>query len=319
MRRLPAAALLTCVAAASACTGTHASAAKPAAKVVAASPSASPSPSPSPSATQAPRSLAQLPRGGRAIFPRYLVVAHYGTAGTGALGVLGEGTPDQAGRRLLAAAAPFTKASGRPVLPAFELIASIAQRKPGADGTYSTYISDADVARYLAAARRVKAVVVLDLQPGRADFLTQARHFEKFLRQPDVGLALDPEWKLTPAQRPLRQIGATDATSINAVSSYLANLTLRSRLPEKLFVVHQFRAFMIPDRERVVDRPGLATVVHLDGFGTQRVKRDVYGALAVRTGPLHNGLKLFIDEDTQMFTPAQAMAFRPRPELITYQ
>lgn len=315
-----AAAVLACLAASAsvtACTGTKASAAKPTARVVA---SATPSSSPSPSASPPPAApLAQLPRGGRSIFPRYLVVAHYGTAGTGALGVLGEGSPEQAGRRLLAAAAPFAKASGRPVLPAFELIASIAQRAPGADGSYSTYISDADVARYLAAARRVKAVLVLDLQPGRADFLSQARHFEKFLRQPDVGLALDPEWKLTPTQVPLRQIGATDAASINAVSSWLAGITLRARLPEKLFVVHQFRAFMIPDRARVVDRPGLATVIHLDGFGTQRVKREVYAALAVRTGPLHNGLKLFIDEDTRMFTPAEAMAIRPRPELITYQ
>jgi hypothetical protein len=261
----------------------------------------------------------QLPRGGRRIFPTYLVVAHYGTAGTAALGVLGEGTPAQAAARLLKAAAPFVKASGRPVLPAFELIATVAQRKPGDDGTYSTYIPDADIARYLAAARKVKALVVLDLQPGRADFLTQAKHYEKFLRQPDVGLALDPEWKLTSSQVPLKQIGATNAASINAVSSWLAQLTVSHRLPEKLFVVHQFREDMIPDRGKVVPRQGLAVVVHLDGFGTQWVKHEVYGALALRSGPLHNGLKLFIDEDTDMFTPYEAMAFRPRPELITYQ
>ena len=260
-----------------------------------------------------------LPGGGRRIFPAHLVVAHYGTAGTGALGVLGEGTPEQAAARVVKAAAPFAKASGRKVLPAFELISSIAQRKPGDDGTYSTYIADADVARYLAAARRVHALVVLDLQPGRADFLTQAKHFEKFLLQPDVGLALDAEWKLTPTQVPLRQIGATNAAAINAVSSYVAQLTMAHRLPEKLFVLHQFRQFMIPDRDKVVPRPGLAMVIHLDGFGTQRVKREVYAALAIRRGFLHNGLKLFIDEDTKMFTPAEAMAFRPRPELITYQ
>ena len=263
--------------------------------------------------------LRQLPRGGRRIFPTYLVVAHYGTAGTAALGVLGEGSPDVAAARLVKAAAPFAKASGRKVLPAFELIATVAQRKPGDDGTYSSYIADADIERYLAAARKVKALVVLDLQPGRADFLTQAKHYERFLLQPDVGLALDPEWKLTPSQVPLKQIGATDAASINAVSSYLAQLTVSHRLPEKLFVVHQFRTDMIPDRAKVVPRQGLAMVVHLDGFGTHYVKHLVYDALSLRSGPLHNGLKLFIDEDTDMFTPYEAMAFRPRPELITYQ
>ena len=274
---------------------------------------------PGTAATSLPLPERQLPRGGRRIFPKFLVVAHYGTAGTAALGVLGEGTPAVAAARLLKAAAPFAKASGRPVLPAFELIATVAQRKPGDDGTYSTYIPDADIARYLAAARKVKALVVLDLQPGRADFLTQAKHYEKFLREPDVGLALDPEWKLTPTQVPLKQIGATSAASINAVSSWLAQLTVANRLPEKLFVVHQFREDMIPDRAKVVPRQGLAIVVHLDGFGTQWVKHEVYDALALRSGALHNGLKLFIDEDTDMFTPYEAMAFRPRPELITYQ
>ena len=261
----------------------------------------------------------QLPRGGRRIFPKYLVVAHYGSAGTAALGVLGEGSPDVAAARLVRAAAPFAKASGRPVLPAFEFIATVAQAKAGDDGMYSTYVADADIARYLAAARRVKALLVLDLQPGRADFLTQAKHYEKFLLEPDVGLALDPEWKLTPSQVPLKQIGTTSAASINAVSSYLAQLTVSHRLPEKLFVVHQFRTDMIPDRAKVVPRQGLAVVVHLDGFGTQWVKHEVYDALSLKSGPLHNGLKLFIDEDTDMFTPYEAMAFRPRPELITYQ
>jgi hypothetical protein len=272
---------------------------------------------PVPQAASVP--LRQLPRGGRRIFPTFLVVAHYGSSGTAALGVLGEGSPDVAAQRLLRAAAPFAKASGRPVLPAFEFIATVAQAKPGDDGMYSSYVPDADIARYLAAARKVKALLVLDLQPGRADFLTQAKHYEKFLLEPDVGLALDPEWKLTPTQVPLKQIGATSAASINAVSSYLANLTVSHGLPEKLFVVHQFRTDMIPDRAKVVPRQGLAVVVHLDGFGTQWVKREVYDALALRSGPLHNGLKLFIDEDTDMFTPYEAMAFRPRPELITYQ
>ena len=261
----------------------------------------------------------QLPRGGRQLFPRFTVIAHYGTAGTGALGVLGEGTPTQAAARLVTAAAPFAAASGRPVQPAFELIATVAQRAPGADGSYSSYLADADVARYLAAARRIKALVVLDLQPGKADFLTQAMHYKKFLRLPDVGLALDPEWKLTGDQRPARQIGSTDAASVNRVSLWLAQLRLAQNLPQKLLVIHQFRAFMIRNREQVVARSGLATVIHLDGFGTQRVKRGVYDALSVKSGPLHNGLKLFIDEDTHTFTPGQAMAFRPRPELITYQ
>jgi len=268
----------------------------------------------------APAVPSELPRGGREIFPTYEVIAHYGTATTAVLGVLGEGTPEQAGRNLLKAAEPFGKASGRRILPAFELIVSVAQRSAGDDGDYSAYIPDADIDRYLAEARRIKALVILDLQPGLADPLVQAKHFEKYLSQPDVGLALDPEWKLYGNQQPGRQIGYMTPESINEVSAWLADLRQRLDLPEKLFVLHQFQTRMIPERASVVTRPGLATVIHVDGFGSRGAKKGTYATLALPSGgPLHNGFKLFIDEDIDMFNPLEVMALRPRPELITYQ
>lgn len=54
--------------------------------------------------------------------------------------------------------------------------------------------------------------VILDLQPGRADLLTQAKRYAPLLAMPSVGLALDPEWKLGPGQVPLQQIGGVDAS-----------------------------------------------------------------------------------------------------------
>lgn len=275
-------------------------------------------PSPAVTTPTAPRPV--LPGGGRSVFPEHTVVAYYGTvAGRGDLGVLGQGEPDAQAAALAAAAAPFGPASGRPVLPAFELITTVAQRAPGADGDYSAPIEPAQVQRYLDAARRAGALLILDLQPGTARFLDQAKAYEAFLREPDVGLALDPEWVLQPGQRPGRQIGSTTAAEVNAVSEYLQQLVTEGDLPQKVLVVHQFRASMLPDREAVRQRPGLEIVVHLDGFGTQGVKREVYDLLSLKTPPLRNGFKLFYDEDTDLMTPEEAMALVPRPELITYQ
>ena len=145
---------------------------------------------------------AQLPLGGRRIFPDYRVVAFYGAPQSHALGALGIGSPDYAARRLAAQAKPYAKKT-RPVLPAFELLADVANRDPGPDGLYRTRQSDAVINRYLAAARRAKALLVLDIQPGHADFLTETRRLDRWLREPDVGLALDPEWH-TPARCPER-------------------------------------------------------------------------------------------------------------------
>ena len=271
---------------------------------------------PRPAASPPP--AVELPRGGRQVFPDHVVVMHYGTAGTGVLGVLGEGTPEQAVARLARAAAPYGRASGRTVLPALELITTVARRAPGPDGSFSTGLSHAQVQRYLDAARRARMLLVLDFQPGRADLLDQVRRYERFLLEPEVGIALDPEWKLTGSQRPGRQIGRVGAAEVNRVSAYLATLRRVHRLPEKLFVLHQFRTSMLPDRSRVAVRNGLATVLHVDGFGPQGAKRLTYRTLQ-EPARFHMGFKLFYDEDTDLMTPAETMALRPRPELVSYQ
>jgi hypothetical protein len=274
---------------------------------------------PTPTATAAPRPpLAVLPGGGRVILPRYRVVAYYGNPKVPALGVLGRSAPDQAAARLMRAARPFVAAGGKPVLPALELIATVANGFATPEGDFSTASAQPDIGRFLTVARRHKALLVLDIQPGRADFLTAARYYERWLRQPDVGLALDPEWSMRSGQVPGERIGSTDAATVNRVSAYLAALVARYRLPQKLFVVHEFRLTMVTRRERVVARPGLATVFHIDGFGGQRIKRQVYAALHAGPG-FYNGFKLFYRQDTGLMTPTQVMALRPRPDLISYQ
>ncbi len=260
----------------------------------------------------------QLPRGGRRLLPDYRLIAYYGAAGGGGLGVLGEGTPDQAAAALTKQAnayAPF----GRRIQPVMELITTVAQASPGPDGTYSTASDPATVQRYLDAARRHKMLLILDFQPGRGQFLPQVKRYERFISQPDVGVALDPEWRMKPNQVPATVIGSATAAEINSVSAYVQGLAKANRLPEKAFVIHQFTLPMLPDRQRIVARYGLATIFHADGFGSQQLKKGVYRQLALPRPPFRIGFKLFFDEDTDTMTPAEAMALRPQPDLITYQ
>ncbi len=74
---------------------------------------------------------ATLPHGGPRIFGdgRFLV-AYYGSANTGALGVLGETSPDRMVSRLREAAAPFER-PGSEVQIVFELIVTVADAAPG--------------------------------------------------------------------------------------------------------------------------------------------------------------------------------------------
>jgi hypothetical protein len=259
----------------------------------------------------------ELPSGGRSVFPEHILVAFYGTARTPSMGVLGEASPDRIAERLRAAARPY-RASGRRVQIVFELIATVADRSPGRDGDYSHFIAREHVQRYVRAARRNHALLVLDLQPGRSTFLEQARAFRWALRRPFVGLALDPEWRMGPGQVPARTIGSVRAREINHVSRMIARITRAHDLPEKLFVIHQFRTTMVRNIDAVRIRPSLAMVQHVDGFGSQRQKLATYRAVA-RPDLFHMGFKLFYDEDADLFTPRETLRIRPRVEFVSYQ
>jgi hypothetical protein len=259
----------------------------------------------------------QLPRGGRSIFPHFRVVAFYGAPQAHELGELGIGSPDSAGRRLRKQAAPYARKT-RPVLPAFELISTIANGAPGSDGMYRTQQPHSVIRRYLRAARRAKALLVLDIQPGHADFLTETKRLDRWLREPDVGLALDPEWH-TPGAVPGSQIGSVTADDVNAVSQHVARIVRRHDLPEKLFVVHQFTPDMVQDKQRVEQPRGLAVTMNVDGFGTRAAKVSKYRLFTHDGKKFDDGFKLFYREDTGLMKPRSVLALQPPPDLVVYE
>jgi hypothetical protein len=259
----------------------------------------------------------ELPGGGRSIFPEHRVVGFYGAPQDDELGALGIGPPDQMARKLIRQARPYARET-RPVIPAMELIAVIAANAPGEDGLWRTRQEDKVIDRYLRAARKHKALLLLDIQPGHADFLVEARRLEKWLREPDVGLALDPEWH-TPGAQPGTEIGSVTSQQVNAVSAWLTNIVREENLPEKLFVVHQFTADMIQGKELVKRRPGLEIVMNVDGFGDRPNKVSKYREFLENEKRFHAGFKLFYKEDVNLMDPRSVLALRPPPDLVVYE
>jgi hypothetical protein len=267
--------------------------------------------------TAEPAAPAELPRGGRSVLPEHRVVAYYGAPQSRELGALGIGRPADAARRLVRQGAPYDRRR-RPVLPAFELITVIAAAHPGEDGMYRTRQDDRVIGRYLRAARRVRALLLLDIQPGRSDFFTETTRLEKWLREPDVGLALDPEWRMGPGEVPGHVIGRVGSREVNATSAWLDQLVARHRLPEKLFVVHQFTDDMV-DHAALKPRDNLAIVLNADGFGDRPNKRAKYRRFTRQAPRFHPGFKLFYREDVDLMSPRTVMALRPRPDFVVYE
>jgi hypothetical protein len=267
-----------------------------------------------------PRPFA-FPGGGRTLAGTYRFVALYGTPGDPGLGVLGNQDLAASLLRAKQAVQVYQPLSAQPIYPTFEIIATVASESATENGDYSREVDAAQIQAWAEAAQRDGVYVVLDIQPGRTDFLTQAKEYEHVLQLPNVGLALDPEWRLKPGQVPLAQIGSVDIGEVNGVASWLSSLVVNDNLPQKLFVLHQFRLDMLPGRDQLAtNHPELAYIIQMDGQGTQAAKNDTWRTITANP-PANTafGWKNFISQDQPMLDPSQTMQLTPAPWYISYQ
>jgi hypothetical protein len=265
---------------------------------------------------------AELPRGGRAIFPEHRLVGFCGTPGAPALGELQGNLVVKA--KAMATYADKYAGTGRKVLPVVELIAVVVQAGAGADGKHRRRVPDSVVDEYLRIARDAKGLLLLNVQPGQSDFLSEVKHFERYLREPDVGVALDPEWAMNPGQRPGRVYGQTTGAAINGVAEYLSKVIAEGDLPEKALVFHQVNRYVVKDETALGTFAGVSLVKSVDGLGPKWSKIETYNKLMTNMSPrVHAGFKLFFDEDRRnggmLMTPKEVMALKPVPEYVMYE
>lgn len=271
-----------------------------------------------PVATAAPPAAAAPPADPLA---EHLLVGFCGAPGAKALGRM-TGDLTAASRRLREQIAAFPP--GRPITPVVELIATTAHRSPGADGMYRSRCSDKTIQQYLDAARAMKGLLLLDIQPGRADFLPEVQAYERWLTEPDVGVALDPEWAVEPGAVPGRKFGRTSGTELDKVARYLGDLARTHRLPAKVMVYHQVTSSVVSEEELLLPHPGVSPVKVVDGIGSASAKTSTWRTL-MPTKPAHvrAGFKLFFEEDTRrgaaLMTPAEVIALTPTPSYVLYE
>ena len=262
----------------------------------------------------------ELPRGGRTIFPKYRLVGYVGLPGSPALGPLD--------KDLEAKAAKLEKlsqayAAGRTPQPVMELIAVVAKGSRGMDGMYRGRLPDSAIEEYLAVARKHRMLLLLDIQPGRAKILPEVKRLERWLKEPDVGLAFDPEWAVGPGQVPGRVYGHTTGAELDSIASYLSGLVLANDLPEKAFVFHQLSPRIVSNEQALKKHPGVVTIKSVDGIGARVDKLKTWTKLTTQLPPsVHPGFKLFYVEDARqgpLMTPPQVLALKPRPEFVVYE
>lgn len=276
---------------------------------------------PKPSSTlPAPAADGGLPRGGRQLFPKYQLVGYVGMPGSPALGPLDKDL-DAKAAKLDKLARSY--AVGRTPLPVLELIVVVANGHPGKDGKYRSRLSDEKIASYLKVARKHRMLLLLDIQPGRAKILDEVKRQERWLKEPDVGLAFDPEWAVGPSQVPGKVFGRTSGAELDDIAKYLSGLVSTHDLPEKVFVFHQLSVRIVSNEQALKRHPGVVVIKSVDGIGNRSDKEATWRKLTQTMAPgVHAGFKLFYEEDTRhgpLMTPTQVLALRPRPEFVMYE
>ena len=260
-----------------------------------------------------------------AILPFHRIVAYYGNFYSKGMGVLGEYPREQMLSMLRTETRKWQEADPHtPVLPAIHYITVVAQGTAGREGNYILRMPDDQMDHALALARELKGILFLDVQVGKSTVEKEVPMLEKYLKLPDVHLALDPEFSMKKGDAPGRAIGTMDASDINYAAAYLAALTKKYGLPPKVLIVHRFTQGMITNYKMVRPLPEVQIVINMDGWGTKEKKKGTYNYIVAPEPIQFTGMKLFYKNDarppsTGLLSTSEVLNLVPRPIYIQYQ
>jgi hypothetical protein len=151
------------------------------------------------------------------------------------------------------------------------------------------------VKQYIDLACKNDMLVFLDTQLGLSDAETEVKGLLKYLEQPHVHVALDPEFAMPPGEIPGKSVGTVDAAEINAAQGVLQSFVEERGLPDKMLVVHQFTDGMVTRRQLIKDYPNVRLVIDMDGIGKPEIKQAQFALYAGQAE--YSGIKLFFKQD----------------------
>jgi hypothetical protein len=258
------------------------------------------------------------------ILPARRIVAFYGTPLSKRMGILGELPPDQMLARFDKEIAAWQKADpSHPVLPAFHLIAVVAQGAPGRDGKYRLRMTDSLINMVYDWAQKKNGLLFLDVQVGKSTVQEELPRLVPFLQRPNVMLGIDPEFSMKFGDPPGSRVGTMSSADVNYAINLLSGLVKQYNLPPKILVVHRFTRSMLTKSKQIKLDPRVQVVIDMDGWGQPWLKYDSYRAYVEAEPVQFTGFKLFYHNDTKkgdpLLTPSEVLMLNPKPLYIQYQ
>lgn len=231
--------------------------------------------------------------------------------------VLGRNSASAAKRKLERQASAYARRGRPPVVPGFDVIATIATADAGRDGLYRTRQSSAVLDSYARRAERMGGRLVLDIQPGRAKIVDELRALRPRIETEGVDVAIDPEWAVGRRGVPGQTTGHINAEQVNRAAELIARWGRAAGVGPKLLVVHQFRDGSVYGRGKIREPDGVDVVLNFDGIGSPAAKRAGYQALSHPR--LDAGFSLFYSLDQNLMSPSQVTGLDPEARYVMYQ
>ncbi len=247
------------------------------------------------------------------------IITFYGNPHTHLMGILGAYPRNELIGLLRSKVAEYQRISpAHRVLPAFQIVSTVADGSPGPYGTYNNWLDTSILEDWIVAAKQAGVIVIIDIQPGQSDVWYEFERLKQYLYEPHVHLALDSEFTMPAGQVPGQVFGHISADDVNAVQEQLNEIAHVTNV-NKVLIIHQFEESMVPDKEGILDFPHVELVIDADGYGRPEDKTHDYIEYAGQSAIEYSGIKLFFLQDTVLMTPSEIMALDPQPSIIIYQ
>ena len=248
------------------------------------------------------------------------LVAYYGTPLSKDMGILGEYSPEDMMKKLKERTQEYSDLDPeRPAIPTIELIATVAQRSPGPEDLYITPPDDDVIQEYIDLAEENDALILLDVQLGRASVMEAVKEVEPYLKNPNVHLAIDTEYSVGEGQIPGEDLGHVEGADVQKAVDHVDEMVRENDLPDKIVLVHQFGNGIVRNKDEIHPTDHVEVPLNYDGFGDSSIKMSAYGKL-VRDEPIqYGGFKLFSKNDEPLMTPEDVLQLDPAPVIVNYQ
>ena len=279
-----------------------------------------------------------------AILPSHRVIAFYAVPGaepTGPAYELSDGMLNQLTQQ---GAAYQTLDPAHPVQLGIDLVVSVPDGFPGPSGYYSHHVDADTIQAYVDFCKAHNLLLFLDLNFGQAPIMPEVNFFLPYLEKYTfVHMAVDPEWMFPRKDGiPGTNLSNVRASDLNPIIQAVGDIPMKYHVPRKILIIHEYRPSgdytanpydagqaEIADKRDLLRDTRVDVVIHVDSVGgyvgdisdkTQQYTDWVQEDMIRYDNFQYGGFKLFyhIESKTRLMTPAEVLALKPAPLVVTY-